>query len=221
MILGAFLPIGVFAQADGYEEDDACIPSETVIRGGDIQSHNFFDDPTDWIKFNACTGRMYTIETSNLGLSADTGLDGLQEIPAETWKIFASRSSPGLARDLDSGTAWTTKGHQTGNDFYGIRFSEPERVARVAIAVRPPYEFPLRLKLAGKVWRGPRVDIPFDSESAYDRLFAQLLNAPRDAWMHIDVETPPLRELQIQVSEDAFKMPWTMAELRLYREGSR
>ena len=43
--------------ADAYEEDDACIPSKTVIYGGDTQSHNFCTDVTDWLKFNTCTGR--------------------------------------------------------------------------------------------------------------------------------------------------------------------
>ena len=60
---------------DAYEEDDACIPAKTVIYGGDTQSHNFCQDAEDWINFNACTGRVYTIETSSLGASADTVLE--------------------------------------------------------------------------------------------------------------------------------------------------
>jgi hypothetical protein len=66
-----------FAQCtpDAYEEDDACIPSKTVIYGGDTQSHNFCDDATDWLKFNACAGRSYTIETSSLGLNTNTVLE--------------------------------------------------------------------------------------------------------------------------------------------------
>ena len=33
--------------ADEFEEDDACISSKTVIRGGDTQVHTFCDDPAD------------------------------------------------------------------------------------------------------------------------------------------------------------------------------
>ncbi|UCF81336.1 MAG: hypothetical protein JSV08_02685 [Acidobacteriota bacterium] len=66
-----------FAQCtpDAYEEDDACFSSKTIMHGGDTQSHNFCQDAADWINFNACTGRTYTIETSNLGASANTVLE--------------------------------------------------------------------------------------------------------------------------------------------------
>ena len=73
----ALLSATVMAQcmADAYEPDDACISSKTVIYGGDTQSHNFCDDAEDFLSFNACTGRSYTIETSSLGASADTVLE--------------------------------------------------------------------------------------------------------------------------------------------------
>ena len=76
VLLALFHP-SAFAQctADAYEEDDACIPSKTVISGGDTQSHNFCDDAEDFLSFNACAGRSYTIETSSLGLNTDTVLE--------------------------------------------------------------------------------------------------------------------------------------------------
>jgi hypothetical protein len=60
--------------ADTYEEDDTC-PSKTVICGSQIQSRNFCDDAGDFLSFNACAERSYTIETSNLGPAADTVLE--------------------------------------------------------------------------------------------------------------------------------------------------
>jgi hypothetical protein len=52
--------------ADSYEEDDACIPSDAVIHGGDTQSHNFCTDVEDFLSFNACTGRSYTIDATGI-----------------------------------------------------------------------------------------------------------------------------------------------------------
>ncbi len=60
---------------DAYEDDDACIPSKTVIYGGDTQSHNFCTDVTDWISFNACSGRSYTIDAVPVGPLADVALE--------------------------------------------------------------------------------------------------------------------------------------------------
>jgi hypothetical protein len=87
-------PLAAQCTADAYEEiemlqetlarigqspeiplEDACIPSKTVIHGGDTQSHNFCNDATDWLKFNACAGRSYTIETLNLGPACNTVLE--------------------------------------------------------------------------------------------------------------------------------------------------
>jgi hypothetical protein len=61
--------------ADAYEEDDSCVVSEAVIHDAETFSLNFCDDAADWISFNACAGLSYTIETSNLGTSADTVLE--------------------------------------------------------------------------------------------------------------------------------------------------
>jgi hypothetical protein len=60
---------------DAYEPDDDCIASEAVIHDGETFSLNFCNDAEDWISFNACAGRSYTIDTSNLGPLADTVLE--------------------------------------------------------------------------------------------------------------------------------------------------
>ncbi|UCF81641.1 MAG: hypothetical protein JSV08_04300 [Acidobacteriota bacterium] len=68
-------PLAAQCTADAYEEDDACIPSKTVIHGGDTQSHNFCQDAEDWLKFNACAGRSYTIDAVPIGPLADVALE--------------------------------------------------------------------------------------------------------------------------------------------------
>ncbi|HAR98653.1 MAG TPA: hypothetical protein DCS11_07150 [Syntrophus sp. (in: bacteria)] len=63
------------ASGDRYEEDDTCLASGTVLDGGTVQNHDFLDDGVDWVSFNACTGRPYTIETSDPGALTDTVLE--------------------------------------------------------------------------------------------------------------------------------------------------
>lgn len=59
---------------DSYEPDDDAFTATAVLHGGESQAHNFCDADTDWVSFSACAGRTYTIQTSNLGSSADTTL---------------------------------------------------------------------------------------------------------------------------------------------------
>lgn len=67
---------GAQCVADVFEPDDACIPSPGVLRGPSAsQPHNFCDDSADWVKFNACAGRSYTVRTEALAASADTVLE--------------------------------------------------------------------------------------------------------------------------------------------------
>jgi hypothetical protein len=103
-------------------------------------------------------------------------------------------------------------------DYYSVRFAEPTPVARISLAVRAPFEFPTRLEVIGHAADGSPVAIAYDARKAYDALFAALLHRPRDASLDLDVETPPLKELRLRISsDDPFLLPWTMAELRLYR----
>jgi len=77
-ILGSLLSLGAADSAlaacapDAHEPDDACLAASSVLHGAESQSGNFCDDGDDWIAFNACASRTYTIETGHLGAAADT-----------------------------------------------------------------------------------------------------------------------------------------------------
>lgn len=66
--------IQLVSDGDAFESDDSQFTA-MPITGGQTQNRNFCDDASDWIKFNACSGRTYTLQTSNLGSSADTRLE--------------------------------------------------------------------------------------------------------------------------------------------------
>jgi len=143
---------------------------------------------------------------------------GLVEVDGASWHPFASHPNAGRAGDGRPETSWTTGEAAKVGDYYGVRFPQPTVLARISLDVRDPFEFPTRLELEGRVVGGGEVTIPFDAAAAYDRLFAFLLHRPRHARLDLDVETPPLRELRLRISgNDHFQLPWTMAELRLYR----
>lgn len=77
---------------DPYEDDDQCMTTRNFIFGGQTQRRSFADDDTDWVGFNACAGRSYTIFTSNLE-DADTTLE-----------LYGPDCSTLLASDDDSGS---------------------------------------------------------------------------------------------------------------------
>ncbi|HEX6738971.1 MAG TPA: hypothetical protein VF310_11900, partial [Vicinamibacteria bacterium] len=143
---------------------------------------------------------------------------GLVEVDRATWRVFASHPDPGLARDGREDTAWTTDQAARIDDHYGVRFTEPVALALIALEVRDPFEFPTRLEVAGRTAAGEDVVFPYDRAAAYDDLFASLLYRPRRARLLLKVETPPLKELRLRLADnDHFQLPWTLAELRLYR----
>jgi hypothetical protein len=95
-------------------------------------------------------------------------------------------------------------------------------VARVVIAVPPPFEFPVGLRLLGEATDGSRIEIPFDETSALDRLFRLLLHCPREAALILDLPHSVLTELTPRVREsDPFGMPWTMSEVRVFTSRER
>lgn len=145
-------------------------------------------------------------------------VSGLEELDRANWRVFASHPDPGRARDRNEKTSWTTGDETRVGDHFGVRFVEPTRVARISIAVLDPFEFPTRLELLGRTREGTSLTIPYDRTPAYDALFALLLYRPREARLELDVVTPLLRELRLNIAgNDHFLLPWTMAELRLYR----
>lgn len=62
-------------RSDPFENDNACLTSRSILRTGEAQEHNFWDDGSDWLSLNACAGRPYTLETFDLGAAADTVLE--------------------------------------------------------------------------------------------------------------------------------------------------
>ena len=60
------------ANADAYENDET-YNAASLIALGDTQAHNIDHlADNDWIRFEAQSGITYTLQTSNLGTSADT-----------------------------------------------------------------------------------------------------------------------------------------------------
>jgi hypothetical protein len=142
----------------------------------------------------------------------------LQELLPRRWQVRSTGEGEQLALDDDHGTAWTTRREQVKGDNYQVRFRETEGVVRVSIAVLDPYEFPVNVEVEGKVgaeWRRLAVD----TGAAYDHLLWLLLNDPKNARLDLDFTPQRLRGVRVRVSRgDAFNMPWTMAELRVYRQ---
>ena len=142
--------------------------------------------------------------------------DGFVEIDREGWSVQASRPGAEAAIDGDPETAWTVPDEQGRGDFYRIRLARPSPVARIAMDVASPFCFPMRFKVLGDV-DGEWAELPYDHESAYDGLFASLLFRPRAARMVVDLDGRAVQGLRIRITEtDAFRMPWTMSEVRLF-----
>jgi hypothetical protein len=63
----------IVGSEDNYEEDDTQTDAKEIYV--DIeQKHNFYDDDSDWLYFEANKDGNYTIETQTLGANADTEL---------------------------------------------------------------------------------------------------------------------------------------------------
>jgi hypothetical protein len=141
---------------------------------------------------------------------------GLAELPRAGWDVQASYAGAERAIDGDAATAWSTGERQGRGDFYRIRFPAPVLVSRVSLEVRDPYEFPTSLKLMAEL-DGETVELPFDAQAAYDRLFAALLHRPRQATLDLDLAPSRVTSLRLRVVEtDPFWMPWTLSEVRVY-----
>ena len=94
--------------------------------------------------------------------------------------------------------------------------NEPERVARISVAMDRRFRFPMHLSLKGKL-DGDWFPVPFDEEAGYDRLLEGLVQNPRSATFDLDIEPQPLTAIRLRITEtDPFQMPWTMSEIRVY-----
>jgi len=140
----------------------------------------------------------------------------LAEVDRRNWQLTASHPGARLAADGDPSTSWTTGERQGRGDFFRIGFPSAVTLARVSVAVRDPYQFPMRLKLMALADAG-WVELLYDREAAYDDLFASLLHRPREAWLHLDVEPRQVSAIRLRITEtDPFWMPWTLSEVRVW-----
>jgi len=176
----------------------------------------------DWTLVGPFRGGDVVLRLSRAGptgyAAAPPAPAGLEPLDPSTWRVAASHPRAGLARDGRDDTAWSTVDGAHKGDYYSVRFAEPTPLARISLGVPPPFEFPTRLEAIGRTVEGAALTISYDARTAYDDLFASLLYRPRAASLDLDVETPPLRELRLQIAaDDSFQLPWTMSELRLYR----
>lgn len=145
-----------------------------------------------------------------------------REIDRQGWGVHASVKGAWDAIDGEDGTLWTTEWTQEKGDYYRIRLPRPMPVARVAIDLGGEPGFPMHLRLVGELPDHQRSELPFDKATAYDRLFATLLRRPSAPVFVVDILEPrPVWSIRLTVNEDdAFGMPWTMTEVRLYERRS-
>jgi uncharacterized repeat protein (TIGR01451 family) len=104
---------------DEYEEDDEW-ELATDLTVAVTQTHNFCDDPTDWLSFSVQAGFAYTITTHSWGQRADTVLH-LYAIDAGTGDqtLLASSDDYASTDDYSSRIIWSAP--LGGSDTYYVR----------------------------------------------------------------------------------------------------
>jgi uncharacterized repeat protein (TIGR01451 family) len=104
---------------DEYEEDDEW-ELATELTAAVTQTHNFCDDPTDWILLDVQAGFVYTITTHSWGQRADTVLH-LYDIDAGTGDqtLLASSDDYESTDDYSSRILWVAP--LGGSDVYYVR----------------------------------------------------------------------------------------------------
>lgn len=64
------------ATPDNYEPDNICSQANPITANGSTQTHNFHTaSDVDWVEFDVSVGRLYVLETGDLGDDADTVLE--------------------------------------------------------------------------------------------------------------------------------------------------
>ncbi|NRB38764.1 MAG: hypothetical protein HRU20_09905 [Pseudomonadales bacterium] len=87
---------------DGFESDDSSVEA-TLISDGDMQSHNFCFDNSDWLKFDAVAGIIYKFTAQVAGIEADPQLI-LYDTDATSLLLFHDNIGNGATTDLASGS---------------------------------------------------------------------------------------------------------------------
>jgi hypothetical protein len=148
---------------------------------------------------------------------------GLVEVDRSGWKARGSSPGAALALDGDPKTAWVSGVDQRRGQFFQLFLPSPVEIARISLDVRcflhQGEEFPTHLEITYRTREGDWTSLPVDQEAALDRFFARLLHAPRTATLDYDIPPTVMLGLRLKVTEDdAFAMPWTLTEIRLYRK---
>ncbi len=164
--------------------------------------------------------RVYRIRPDEGSLRAPCRLEG--ELPRESWRP-ASMVAPGVGRMLDGrlDTSWTTGRAQAADDRLRVLFGAPADLSAVVLQGGAAFgEFP----------RNPVLELQ-DAAGAWSE--AELIDRPLERWRTLDalmktpVQAPYVfrfarrRATGLRItlaSEGTFTAPWTVAELRAFRD---
>lgn len=180
-----------------------------------------FDDvPAErYATLNLGLERVYRIrgETESLTAPCTPG----DEVAREGWEVAASVGSPELALDDDRRTAWRTERPQRPGDAFEVELPRPETLAALALDLHYPHgEFPRALRLlsrSGDRWERVAYD---DGPAERWSTIHELLERPKDARLILRFPPRSVTRLRLALGPkaDASWPPWSIPELRLYRE---
>jgi len=109
---------------DRWESDEACESWVPMIRPGETQPRNFCGGADDWVRFPACGGRSYRLETTGLGPAADTVLE-VWDPDCGSLLAEAAGGGPGQGARLDwtapAGGTYSLRVRQADGDTGGDR----------------------------------------------------------------------------------------------------
>jgi hypothetical protein len=141
---------------------------------------------------------------------------GFVELDRTGWHARASRGDAMAAIDGKAESYWSNGRPQARGDVFEVSLGSPQRIARITMSLLPD-GFPMQFALRGKAQDGRWVDLPFNHEVAYDRLFASLLHRPRQAAMVLDIQPTILTDLKLRITRrDPYGIAWQISELRAY-----
>ena len=166
--------------------------------------------------------RVYVLDP--VGSPLSTPCAPASEIPRVDWTF----SSTGITRpenvaDGDRRTAWFTATPQRPRDHLEISLPQEETVAAVVLDLGYPYdEFPRDLRLLARSTTGPWESLPYaDGGEERWETIERLLTDPLKASLVFRVPSRRLQRLRLVIraaGADEAWPPWTIPELRLYRE---
>jgi hypothetical protein len=180
-----------------------------------------FDDqpPERYATLNLGQERVYRIQGETAALAAPCAPSN--EVSREGWEVAASVGNPSLARDGDRRTAWRSGDPQRPGDAFEVELPQPETLAAVALDLYyPQAEFPRALRLLSR--RGDRWERVVYDDGPAERwsTIHELLERPKQARLILRFAPRGVTRLRLALGPkaDASWPPWSIPELRLYRE---